>query len=55
MISNSLSHAPFDPRSHDLDPGPQEKSLKSFCVSFGKDCTLESYFADLLYRANAVL
>ncbi len=41
MISNSLGHVPLDPGSHELDPGPQEKSLKSFCVSFGKDCSFE--------------
>ncbi len=28
-----------DPRLHDPDPGPQEKSTEKSCVSFGKDCT----------------
>ncbi len=27
-----------DPRLHDPDPGPQEKSTEKSCVSFGKDC-----------------
>ncbi len=27
-----------DPRLHDPDPGPQEKSTEKRCVSFGKDC-----------------
>ncbi len=30
-----ISH---DPRLHDPDPGPQEKSTEKSCVSFGKDC-----------------
>ncbi len=28
-----------DPRVHDPDPGPQEKSTEKSCVSFGKNCT----------------
>ena len=28
----------YDPRLHDPDPGPQEKSTKKSCVSLGKGC-----------------
>ena len=39
-IKNEKTHVSIDPGSHDLDPGPQEKSMKSFCLSFGKDCSV---------------
>ena len=31
-----------DPRLHDPDPGPQEKSTEKSCVSFGKDCNWDT-------------
>ncbi len=34
-LNMQISH---DPRLHDPDPGPQEKSTEKSCVSFGKDC-----------------
>ena len=36
-----ISH---DPGSHDPDPGPQEKSTKKSCVSFGKECMIDQTF-----------
>ena len=39
-VYTSESGAIHDPRLHDPDPGPQDKSTKKSCVSFGKDCTM---------------
>ena len=34
MISNSMDHVPLDTGSHDLDPGPQEKSIIEIILRF---------------------
>ena len=40
-----ISH---DPRTHDPDPGPQEKAMKKSCVSFETECI---FLLDVLFLA----
>ncbi len=48
-VSMQISH---DPRLHDPDPGPQEKSTEKSCVSFGKDCTITLPEQAYFYRGS---
>ncbi len=44
-----------DPRLHDPDPGPQEKSAEKSCVSFGKDCINYCYNKLVLFIAKGTI
>ena len=40
IISKTYMQISHNPRSHDSDPGPQEKSMRKSCVSFETECIL---------------
>ncbi len=47
-IREPISH---DPRSHDPDPGPKEKSMKKSCTSFETECiSCECHATDLQFH-----
>ena len=45
-----ISH---DPRSHDPDPAPQEKSMKKSCISFETECIHSIRLGDVHSKLEA--